>query len=76
MPRSRVPNVEETIDRVVGRRTQAPDPLVMTGDGRADARAWQRALGGIPVARGVYRFRTHEEADEWLWRIITHPRTR
>jgi hypothetical protein len=60
----RLVNVEERIDRVVGRRTQARDPLAMGGDRRADARAWQRALGGIPVARGVYRFRTHEEADE------------
>jgi hypothetical protein len=76
MFRLRLPNVDEAIDRVVGRRTQAPDPLAVTADRRADARAWQRALGGIPVARGVYRFRTHEEADEWLWRTITRPRIR
>jgi hypothetical protein len=76
MPRLQRPNVEEPIDRVVGRRVLAPDPLNLASDRRADAKAWQQALGGIPLARGVYRFRTHEEADEWLWRTITRPRTR
>ena len=46
---------------------------------KADAIAWRRAFGGLPVARGVYRFRSHEEADEWLWRMmarssLTRPR--
>jgi hypothetical protein len=59
-------NVEERIDRVVGRRTHAPDPLSIASSRRADAVRWRDALGGIRVARGVYRFRTHEEADEWL----------
>jgi hypothetical protein len=27
------------------------------------------------VRRGVYRFRSHEEADEWLWRTIARPRS-
>lgn len=75
MARPRIANVEEHIDRLVGRRTQAPDPLAAGSDRRDDSRAWQRALGGIPVARGVYRFRSHEEADDWLWRTITRPRT-
>jgi hypothetical protein len=39
-----------------------------------DARAWKQALRGLPIPKGVYRFRTHEEADEWLWQMLTRPR--
>jgi hypothetical protein len=66
-------NVEERVDKVVGRRTKAPDPLSIASSRRSDAVAWARALGGIRVRRGVYRFRTHEEADAWLWRTIARP---
>ena len=68
-------NVEEQIDRVVGRRTKTSDPLAIAAGGRADAIAWRDAFGGVRVARGVYRFRTHEEADAWLWRTIARPTT-
>ena len=63
-------NVEETIDRLVGRRTKAPDALSTAGSNKADAIAWRKALGGLRVPRGVHRFKTHEEADQWLWRMI------
>lgn len=66
-------NVEENIDRVVGRRTKAPDALSTKTSSTADSIAWRKALGGVRVPRGVYRFKTHEEADEWLWRMITRP---
>jgi hypothetical protein len=66
-------NVEERIERIVGRRTKTPDPLSLASSRKADARAWRQAFGGVRVARGVYRFRTHEEADEWLWRMIARP---
>ncbi len=66
-------NVEEKIDRFVGQRTKTPDALSTATSNKADAIAWQKALGGLRVPRGVYRFKTHEEADEWLWRMITRP---
>ena len=66
-------NIEERIDRVVGRRTRTPDPLAISPRQKADAIAWREALGGVRVPRGVYRFHTHEEADEWLWRMIARP---
>lgn len=65
-------NVEEHFDRIVGRRTP-PDPLSVASSRRADAVAWRDAFGGIRVPRGVYRFPTHEEADEWLWKAISRP---
>jgi hypothetical protein len=71
-----VANVEERIDRVVGRRRQPADSLSIASSRRADAIRWREVFGGIRVARGVYRFRSHEEADEWLWRTIARPTSR
>jgi hypothetical protein len=67
-------NVQEKIDRFVGRRTKTPDALSVETSRKADASAWREAFGGIRVPRGVHRFRTHQEADEWLWRMIARPR--
>jgi hypothetical protein len=69
-------NVEEPIERVVGRRTRVPNPLAIASSRRADAVAWRKAFGGLRVRPGVYRFRTHEEADEWLWRMMARPKNR
>jgi hypothetical protein len=66
-------NVEEKIDRFVGRRTKTPDALSLIGSTKADAIAWRKAFGGVPIPRGVHRFKTHEEADQWLWRMIARP---
>jgi hypothetical protein len=63
-------NVEERIDRLVGRRTRTADPLSVASSRRADAEAWRRAFGGLRGRRGVYRFHSHQEADEWLWRMM------
>jgi hypothetical protein len=66
-------NVEEKIDRFVGQRTRMVDALSTATSNKAESIAWRRALGGIRVPRGVHRFKTHEEADQWLWRMITRP---
>ena len=60
----------------MGRRHVPADGLVLNDAQRsADARAWKNAFGTLPIRKGVYRFRTHEEADEWLWQMLTRPRT-
>jgi hypothetical protein len=66
-------NVEERVDRFVGKRTRTPDALSMAGSTKADAIARRKAFGGIRIPRGVYRFKTHEEADQWLWQMIARP---
>ncbi|MEO6236706.1 MAG: hypothetical protein ABIQ52_06870 [Vicinamibacterales bacterium] len=66
-------NAGETSTRVVGKRTQAPDALSTTTSRKADSVAWQRSFGGVRVPRGVHRFKTHDEADRSLWRMITRP---
>lgn len=75
-PSVNVINVEEKIDKVVGRRTQAPDALSLETSRKEHAIAWRKSFGGINVPRGVHRFRTHEEANDWLWRMIVRPRRR
>jgi hypothetical protein len=41
---------------------------------RLEKTAWRQALGEVHIPKGVFRFHTHEEADEWLWKMITLPR--
>jgi len=67
-------NVEEKIDRVVGRRTKTPDALSTVTSNKANSIAWRKAFGGLRVPRGVYRFQTHEAADQWLWQMIARPK--
>jgi len=69
-------NLEEKSDKVVGRRLKAPDALSVRTSNKADSIAWRKAFGGVNVPRGVHRFRTHEEADDWLWRMISRPKRR
>ena len=70
-----VVNLEETPGKVVGRRHPPANGLALKGaPGSNDARAWKKALRTLPIPKGVYRFRTHEEADEWLWQMLTRPR--
>jgi hypothetical protein len=68
-------DLDERPGKVVGRRTLPPPGLRMEPAQTIEESKARRALfGGIPVPRGVYRFRTHEEADKWLWEMLTRPR--
>jgi len=65
-------NLEEVPGKTVGHRRPPADTLNPTiSRSPEDSRAWAKALGGLRIPRGVYRFQTHEEADEWLWQRIT-----
>jgi len=60
-------NCEEEIGKTVGRR-RPRDPLstaCLLNETIADLREGANISGGIPRG-GVYRFKTHEEADEWM----------
>jgi hypothetical protein len=52
-------NLEEHPGKVVGRRT------VSLADYDRLVDASQALQGRLPFPKGVFRFRTHEEADEW-----------
>ena len=60
-------NMEETIGKTVGRRRGS-------FRSRDYGLALQRTLGQLlrpKVTKGVYRFRSHEEADQWLTDHLT-----
>ncbi|MBN2197213.1 MAG: hypothetical protein JW751_30700 [Polyangiaceae bacterium] len=69
------PPVDDAPGRVVGRRSP-PAALSRPGDTKDAARAWRRAFPTPFVPRGVYRFASHEAADEWLLRMLTRTRDR
>jgi len=67
-----VTDLEEFNGKVAGHRQPPASGLALQQSRSSDdARAWKRALGLLPIRKGVYRFRTHEEADEWLWQMLT-----
>ena len=59
--------------RIVGRRRAVPAFSGRT-DTRARVIAWRKAFPTPFVKKGVYRFRSHEEADQSLWEMITRPK--
>jgi hypothetical protein len=68
-------NLEEFVGKTVGHRRPPSDSMAIpNARGIEDARAWQRAFGGLRISKGVYRFATHEEADKWLWQKLTRAR--
>jgi hypothetical protein len=55
--------------RVVGRR-RPPSGGLVAGDNLL--KLLRELRGNRPfVPRGVYRFKTHQEADEWQMRMLT-----
>ncbi|MEP6821696.1 MAG: hypothetical protein ABI946_05030 [Chthoniobacterales bacterium] len=65
----RVVNIQETIGKTVGRRSP-PDPLRIYPNEIENAKAWRRSFGGVRVPKGVFRFSSHEDADEWLMKNL------
>ncbi len=61
-----VVNLEETIGKQVGRRKPPVDPLHVAGDLNKLATDLLAASGHSLPRRGVFRFHTHEEADQWM----------
>jgi hypothetical protein len=68
-------NLEERIDKVVGRRTQTPDALRYGMQLQSLAVELHRSLKHHWARKGVYRFKTHEEADEWMNRMLARSHT-
>jgi len=62
-------NLEETIGKQVGRRKPPVDPLRVANDLNQLATGLLAASEHRLSPRGVFRFRTHEAADQWL---MTH----
>jgi predicted transcriptional regulator len=63
-------NVEEKIDRFVGRRTSTPDSLQAGMQLQATAGQLHKTFKHRWWPKGVYRFKTHEEADAWMTKML------
>ena len=63
--------MEEKPGKTVGRRRPPSDPLSVKDSNKTTSNHWNEALKSARVPRGVWRFESHEEADEWLWKMIT-----
>lgn len=74
--RKPIVNLEETPGKTVGRRRPMADPLLGYMRSVDEAREWKRAFGTPRIPKGLYRFKSHEEADAWLWRMLTRKTTR
>lgn len=63
-------NVEEKIDRFVGRRTGKADSLRAGMQLQDTAARLHKTFKHRWWPKGVYRFRTHEEADAWMTQML------
>ena len=63
-------NVEEKIDRFVGRRTQTPDSWQAGMQLQALVVELHKSFKHRWMPKGVYRFKTHEEADAWMTKML------
>lgn len=63
-------NIEEKVDRFVGRRTQLPDPWKAGMQLQETGLQLHRAFGHRWHAKGIHRFKTHTEADQWMIEML------
>ncbi|HEY3852867.1 MAG TPA: hypothetical protein VGO67_00575 [Verrucomicrobiae bacterium] len=63
-------NVGENIDRIVGRRTPMPDSWQAGMQLQETAAQLHKSFKHRWMPKGVYRFKTHEEADEWMNKML------
>ena len=63
-------NIEERIDRFVGRRAAAPDSLRTGMQLQETSAQLHRSFHHHWMPKGVYRFKTHEEADQWMIQML------
>jgi hypothetical protein len=63
-------NLEEKIDRFVGRRRKTPDSLKTGMQLQSLGAELHKSFRLRWCPKGVYRFKTHEEADAWMTRML------
>jgi len=65
-------NIEEKIDRFVGRRTRTPDAWTAGMQLQEAGLQLHRSFKHRWRAKGIHRFKTHEEADKWMINMLIH----
>jgi hypothetical protein len=74
-PMKPVINIQEKIGKVVGTR-QPPADAFKAGMGLQALEAeLHNTFKHRWAARGIYRFKTHEEADEWMRKMLARSQT-
>ncbi len=63
-------NVEERIDRRVGRRATAPDSWRAGMQLQETGVQLHQSFKHRWMPKGIYRFKTHEEAEEWMIKML------
>ena len=63
-------NVDEKIDRIVGRRTKTPDSFKMGMGLQSLGVELHKSFKHRWCRKGVFRFKTHEEADQWMTQML------
>jgi hypothetical protein len=61
---------DEIPGKTVGRRLVG-NPLDPLTHSKERAKGWSEAMKTHFIPKGVYRFNSHEEADQWMWKMIT-----
>ena len=64
-------NLFDRPPKTVGKRSYPHSTFDIVRDNRQRAIAWSQAFGTPFVPKGVYRFKTHEDANSWLLQMIT-----
>lgn len=65
-------NIEEKIGKTVGKRRSPSDPFEVADSIQRTLTDFNKAFGHRYGARGIFRFKTHAEANEWT-RKMTRP---
>jgi hypothetical protein len=65
--------MDETIGKTVGRRTAISDPFAYAMALQDTAAELIKLTGHGLCPKGVFKFATHEEADEWMTRMLARP---
>jgi hypothetical protein len=67
-------NLEEEIGKTVGRRRPTRDFARAAVDLQNASVGFQKAFKTPFLPKGIYRFKSHEEADAWQWKMLTRKR--
>jgi len=64
-------NLEETVGKSVGRKAPTRDFVKAAVALQRTSVDFHKAFQNPFLPKGVYRFRSHEDADAWVWKMIT-----
>ena len=69
-------NLQDPVTKVVGKRRPPRDSFGAGMDlqDTVVALCQSQRMGLVP--KGVFRFKSHEEADEWMWAMLARRRKR